>query len=151
MTRRFLYSLAMWLGAIVTASAFLAAKDETLEQLIIRAQAAQGGQQADLCVEVAERELKLTTDFYKDNKPEDGRVTLEKIVEFSDKAHSAAIKSSKRLPRTEIKIRKIVTRLRDLKRNVDVDEQDIVQKAVDQLEDFRTEILKAMFGVKSHD
>jgi hypothetical protein len=151
MKRTILHWLAVSVGAMVIAAPFAAAKDETLEQLIARAEAAQPGHQPDLYVEVAERELKLTTDSYKSNKPEEARVTLDKIVEFSDKAHSAAIKSGKRLPHTEIKIRKVAARLRDLKLNVDVDEQPLVQNAIERLEDFRTEILKAMFGAKSHD
>jgi hypothetical protein len=151
MKRTFVRWLAVLFGAIAIAAPFVAAKEETLEQLIARAEAAQPGHQPDLYVEVAEHELKLTTDSYKNNKPEEARVTLDKVVEFSDKAHSAAIKSGKRLPHTEIKIRKLAARLRDLKLNVDVDEQPLVQNAIDRLEDFRTEILKAMFGAKSHD
>jgi hypothetical protein len=34
---------------------------------------------------------------------------------------------------------------------VDVDDQPLVQASEDKLEDFRTEILKSMFGSKSND
>jgi hypothetical protein len=72
-------------------------------------------------------------------------------VKYADKGHSAAIQSGKRLKHTEIKLRQVALHLRDLKLNVDVDEQPLVQAAVDKLEDYRTEILKAMFGSKSND
>ena len=52
---------------------------------------------------------------------------------------------------TEIKLRQVALHLRDLKFNVDVDDQPLVQAAVDKLEDFRTEILKNMFGSKNND
>ena len=59
------------------------------------------------------------------------------------------LKSGKKLPHTEIKIRRMAARLRDLKQNVDADEQAVVQGAVDKLETFRTDLLKGMFGAKN--
>src|SRR5207244_6561514 len=122
----------------------------TIEQLIARADTAQGGHQPDLYLEVADRELKVTTDSYKANRLEDGRAGLEKIVTYADKAHASAIHSGKRLPHTEIKIRRIATRLRDLKGNVDIDDQPLVQAAVDKLEDFRTDLLRSLFPANTH-
>jgi hypothetical protein len=147
---RFKKSLAALLWVVVLSVAPSAAKDETIEQLIARAEAAQGGRQPDLYLEVADRELKVTTDSYKANRLEDGRAGLEKIVTYADKAHASAIHSGKRLPHTEIRIRRISTRLRDLRLNVDVDDQPLVQTAIDKLEDFRTDILKSLFP-KGHD
>ncbi len=128
-----------------------ARQEDSIEQLIAKADAATGGQQADLCMAVAERELKLSTEAYKANKPEEGRANLDQIVKYSDKGHSAAIQSGKRLKHTEIKLRQIAGHLRDLKYNVEVDDQPVVQAALDKLEDFRTQILKSMFGSKKND
>jgi len=126
-------------------------QEETLPQLMARADAASAGQQADLCMEVAEREVKLALAAYKANKTDEGRDSLEQVVKYADKGHSAAIQSGKRLKHTEIKLRQAALHLRDLKSNVDVDDQPLVQAAVDKLEDYRTEILKSMFGSKSND
>lgn len=139
----------LWIVALAVIPS--GAKDETVEQLIARADSAQPGQQPDLYLEVADRELKTTVDSYKANRPQDGRAALEKIVMYSDKAHASAIHSNKRLPHTEIKIRRISTRLRDLKGNVDVDDQPLVQAAIDKLEDFRTDILRSLFPSNKHD
>jgi hypothetical protein len=136
----------LWLGL----SCF-AKQEETLPQLMTRADASSSGQQADLCMEVAEREVKLVVAAYKADKTDEGRESLQQIVKYADKGHSAAIQSGKRLKHTEIKLRQVALHLRDLKLNVDVDEQPLVQAAVDKLEDYRTEILKAMFGSKSND
>ena len=59
--------------------------------------------------------------------------------------------SDKRLKHTEIKIRGISNKLRDLKLNVDIDDQPGVQAAIDRLEGFRTELLHSMFGSKNND
>jgi hypothetical protein len=128
-----------------------ARQEETLPQLMARADAASSGQQADLCMEVAEREVKLALAAYKANNIDEGRDSLQQIVKYADKGHSAAIQSGKRLKHTEIKLRQAALHLRDLKFNVDVDDQPLVQAAVDKLEDYRTEILKKMFGSKSDD
>jgi DNA repair photolyase len=126
-------------------------RDETIEQLIARAEAAPLQQQSDLFLEVAERELKLATEAFKADKREEGRTALEQIVKYSDKAHSAAIASRKRVKHTEIKLRQISGRLRDIKMNVDFDDQAQVQATIGKLEDFRSELLKSMFGPKNNN
>jgi hypothetical protein len=100
---------------------------------------------------VAERELKMTLDAYKTGQSEQARPSLKAAVDYADKARAAALGSGKRLKHTEIKMRQMALRLRDLKSNVDVDDQALVQAAVDRLEDFRTQLLKSMFGSKSND
>jgi DNA repair photolyase len=126
-------------------------RDETIEQLIARAEAAPRQQQSDLFLEVAERELKLATEAFKADKREEGRTALDQIVKYSDKAHSASIASRKRIKHTEIKLRQISGRLRDIKMNVDFDDQAQVQATIGKLEDFRSELLKSMFGSKNND
>jgi len=134
---------------ILVASAVSFSTDqETLDQLIARANAAQPGQQPDLFLEVADREVKFAIESYKANKPEDGSAALQQVVNYADKAHSLVLQSGKKLPHTEIKIRRMSRSLRDLKQNVEADDQSGVQAAVDKLESFRSELLKAMFGAK---
>jgi hypothetical protein len=133
---------------LLAACLLLHGRDESLEQLITKASSAPEGQQADLCIKVADRELKLTLDAYKANKLEDARSSLQQIVNYSDKAHSTAIHSRKSVKHVEIRIRRFSERLRDLKSNVDADDQPIIQAAIDKLEAFRSELLKSMFGSK---
>src|SRR6266567_846445 len=111
-----------WVGSvllflIVAGLVAFGVEQETLDQLIARANAASPSQQP--------------------------------TVKFADEAHAMVLKSGKKLPHTEIKIRRMAAHLRDLKQNVDADEQAGVQSAVDKLEAFRTDLLKAMFGSKN--
>ncbi len=128
-----------------------ARKEESIEQLIARADAARPDQQADLYMQVADRELKAVLEASKASQWDQFLTALQQTVKYSDSAHSAALHTDKHLKRTEIKIREISNRLRDLKLNVDLDEQPAVQAAVDRLEGFRTELLHSMFGSKSND
>jgi hypothetical protein len=137
--------------SVLSASLCFAREEDSLQQLMAKADAATGKQQSDLCMEVAEREVKLAVAAYKADKIDEGRESLQQIVKYADKGHTAALQSGKQLKHTEIKLRQIAGRLRDLKSNVDVDDQPLVQAAVDKLEDFRTEILKSMFGSKKND
>jgi predicted HTH domain antitoxin len=137
---------------VFSASLFsLARQEDTVPQLMAKADAASAGQQADLCMEVAEREVKVAVEAFKANKIDEGRDSLQQIVKYADKGHSAAMQSGKRLKHTEIKLRQVALRLRDLKSNLEVDDQPLAQATVDKLEDFRTEILKSMFGPKKND
>jgi predicted HTH domain antitoxin len=137
---------------VFSASLFsLARQEDTVPQLMAKADAASAGQQADLCMEVAEREVKVAVEAFKANKIDEGRDSLQQIVKYADKGHSAAMQSGKRLKHTEIKLRQVALRLRDLKSNLEVDDQPLAQATVDKLEDFRTEILKSMFGSKNND
>lgn len=134
----------------VIAGLALAKKEETLEQLAARADSAHVDQQPNLCMEVAERALKEGTDAYNSNQYVQFRTSLQQVVTYSDKARSAAMTSKKHVKGTEIKIRKISERLRDLKLNVSYDDEATVQAAIDKLESYRTELLKSMFA-KSND
>ena len=136
---------------LLVAATAVHGREETTEELIARADAARPDQQPDLYMQVAQRELKSATEAYKSDKMEDFQAAVQQIVKYSDSAHSAAMHSGKHLKNTEIKIREIAIRLRDVKLNVDIDNQAAVQAAIDRLEGFRTELLHSMFGSKSND
>lgn len=133
------------LGCVAT----FARKPETLQELLARAEAAKTDQQPKLYMDAAERQHKAAADALKANRQDEFQADLKDIVEYCDKAHAAAIKSKKHVKDTEIRIRRISGHLKEMKLDADVDTQPTVQKAVDQLEHFRTELLLSMFGGKA--
>jgi len=68
------------------------------------------------------------------------------VVEYSDKASSAAIQTGKKLKNTEIAVRRMAAKLRDIKRSLAFEDQSPVQVAIDRLETLRTQLLAKMFG-----
>jgi hypothetical protein len=138
---------AVALVLLVLTALSLGKKEETLEQLIARADAARPEQQPDLYVEIAERQMKALTEASKGERWDEFRPELEQVVKYCERAQATAIQSKKKVKRTEIKIRQMSQRLRDVKLNVDADDQPSVQSAVDKLEHFRAELFKAMFGL----
>ena len=68
------------------------------------------------------------------------------MVLFSQKARDAAVRSDRKLKSTEIAIRKMAAKLRDIKRTVIFEDQVPLQAAADRLESFRTDLQTKMFG-----
>jgi soluble cytochrome b562 len=136
------------IAAILLATSFLAfaSKQETLQQLIDRAESAKVEDRPALCVEIAERQLKSADELYTAGKVDDARTAVKDVVTYSEKAHDAAIGSGKRVKNTEIDFRKMAAKLRDIKRSLNFDDQAPVQAASDRLESLRTDLLSHMFG-----
>ena len=146
---KYVGAVALVLLAVAVASS--GKREETLEQLIARADAARPDQQPDLYVEIAERQMKSLLDASHDERWAEFRVTLQDVIKYCDRAQVTAIQSKKKVKRTEIKIRQISVRLRNMKFDVDADDQPSVQAAVDKLEHFRAELFKSMFSMGDKD
>jgi hypothetical protein len=134
--------------AILLATSLLAFafKQETLQEMIARADAARLEDRPALYVEIAERQLKSADQLYTAGKLDDAQTALADVVTYSEKAHDTSIQSGKRLKNTEIDFRKMAAKLRDIKRNLNFDDQAPVQAAADRLENLRTDLLSHMFG-----
>jgi hypothetical protein len=125
-------------------------KNESLEQLIARVESARIEDRPALCTEIAQRELDSAGQLYQAGKPEEARVAVENVVKYSDEARDASIRTGKRLKDTEIAMRKMAARLRDIRRNLAFEDQAPVAAAADRLEQMRTELLSHMFGKKEN-
>src|SRR5215469_8954070 len=99
--RKYLAALTLFFLAL-TPSLF-AKKDEPLDQLIARANAANLDHQADLFAEVAEREMAAAVEAFKADQSDKFRDDLQQVVSYSDHAQAAAIHSKKHIKRTEIR------------------------------------------------
>src|SRR5271170_3427776 len=131
---------------VATSLVAFAYKTETLQELIARADAARIDDQPALYVEIAERQLKSADELYTAGKVDDAQAAVTDVVTYSQKAHDAAIQSGKKLKNTEIELRKMAAKLRDIKRSLNFDDQAPLQTAADRLENLRTDLLSRMFG-----
>ena len=134
--------------ALVSSVCLSAEKEDTLDQLIARAEKAHPDDQPALYVQVAEHQLKAANDFYTEGKNVDGESAIGDVSTYAGKAHDVVLKHPKKMKQTEISLRKIAERLRDMKRTLSFEDQAPVQKAADQLESLRTDLQKHMFGGK---
>jgi competence protein ComGC len=123
-----------------------AAKEESVQQLVDRASSARVEDQPALYSAAAEKQLKSADQLYTAGKVDEARAAVTDVVEYSDKASSAAIQTGKKLKNTEIAVRRMAAKLRDIKRSLAFEDQSPVQVAIDRLEVLRTQLLTKMFG-----
>jgi hypothetical protein len=131
---------------VILSALSFAGKEQSLDQLIARAQSARIQDQPGLYIDLAQRELRSADQLYIAGKPDEAHAAVTDLVSFADKAQEAAKTSGKRVKNSEIALRKMALKLRDIKRTQSADEQDALQKAADHLEDLRTDLLSNMFG-----
>lgn len=124
----------------------LLAKEETVQQLVERASSARVEDQPALYSSAAEKLLRSADELYTAGKVDQARAAVSDLVTYSDKASSAAIESGKKLKNTEISVRRMAAKLRDIKRSLAFEDQAPVQSAIDRLESLRTQLLAKMFG-----
>src|SRR5271169_3607300 len=138
--------LALTMILLALAAAFGAAKDETLEELKARVDRAHTVDRAELCIRIAQYQLRNADKLYSDGKVEEARAGVDDIVTYSEKARDAATQTKKHLKNTEIDVRKIADKLRDIKRTLAFEDQPPVEQAIRRLEDVRTTLLQEMFA-----
>ena len=140
--------ISILLLTVLFAPAGLAGTEETLEQLIARAEAAHPQDRGGLYLQIARRQADVADKFYEGGNIEAGSSAVADVVKYCGKASDTAIRSGKRLKDTEIALRKMAESFRDLKHNLAFEDQAPVQQAIDRMEKMRTELLAAMFGKK---
>jgi hypothetical protein len=140
--------LALCLCLLALSSAYCAAADETIAELKARADHARPEERSDLCVRVAQHQLRNADKLYDEGHVDEARAAIEDVVTYSEKARDAAIQSNKHLKNVEIDARKMAEKLRDLKRTLAVEDQPPVEQAIRRLEDVRTALLNEMFSKK---
>jgi hypothetical protein len=138
------FALTMLLLALATA--YGAAKEETVDELKKRVESARPEDRSELCIRIAQHQLRNADKFYIDGKIEEARAAVDDIVTYSEKARDAALQTKKRLKNVEIDVRKIAEKLRDVKRTLAFEDQPPVEQAIRRLEDVRTTLLKEMFA-----
>ena len=131
---------------LALAFAYGSAKDETVDELKARVESARPEDRPNLCIRIAQQQLRNADKLYNDGKVEEARAAVEDIVTYSEKARDAATQTKKHLKNVEIEVRKIADKLRDIKRTLAFDDQPPVDQAIRRLEDIRTALLKEMFA-----
>src|SRR5579862_3659633 len=131
--------VAVMLAACALAAVAFEPKDGTLDQLIARAEAARPEDRPVLDLEIARQKAESADQFYHAGNADAGNAALQDVVNFSHKASQASIETGKRLKNTEIGLRKMVEKFRDLKRSVAFEDQAPIQQTMDELEKMRSE------------
>jgi hypothetical protein len=131
------------------ASAGAASQPETLDDLKQRASAAKLGDQPRLFLDIAERQLHAATEAYKQDKVADGRVEVEEVTSYCEKAAASAITSRRYLKQAEIRMRDMIRTLEAISHTVAFEDRAPLQTAIERIEKARSNSLSALFAAKS--
>ena len=122
------------------------AQEDSAAQLAARAESAPPDQQIELYLKAAHQQLKDADSLYQQGKTEEASNDVRQIIEYADKATDTAVRTGKKLKNAEIELRKIATRLNDIRHSLSFDDQAPVKTAAEHLEELRTKLLARMFS-----
>ena len=131
---------------VIASIAAFARKEDSIDQLKARIDTASPEQRVGLCLEIAERQLSAADKLYNDGNIDQARAAVGDVVAYSEKARDTATQTGKKLKNAEISVRKMATKLRDMKRTLNFEDQPPVQEAIDHLERVRSDLLARMFS-----
>ena len=136
--------LCCTLTVCIPAQAFAA--EQSLEDLKKRAAEAKLDDQPNLVAEAARRELAVVDERVNAGKGGEAIEYLGEAVNDAILASDAAVKASKRQKETEISIRKMIHHMKDVQRQMSLDDSQVMQRAIDRMEKLRTQLLGSMFS-----
>jgi len=126
----------------------LAAVEETLDGLKSRLASAAPDDRPDVCIRIAQFQLRAADKLYKDNHFDEARAAIDDVVTYAEQARDALVQNPRHIKNIEIDTRKMSERLTDIKRTLSVEDQPPLDDAVRRLEQIRTLLLKEMFAKK---
>lgn len=119
---------------------------ETLAGLKAKADAAHGGEQAKLCLEYARLQLEGANSLFTDGQVDKAQAEIREVVDYSRKGADAASSSGKQLKETEIRLRKLVERMHDIRESLAFEDRPPVHQAQDEIEQIRSDLMVRMWG-----
>jgi len=123
----------------------------SVEGLKEEADRAEGGHQAKLCSELAQYLVGVADQQFTQGNTEQGQAIVQDILKYAQKARDAAIKSHDQMKQTEIRLRETQRRVESLKRTLSVDDRPPLDEVERKIEQFRQDLLNAMFGPRKKD
>jgi hypothetical protein len=132
-------------GCLLLCAVSFWAKEETLDELKAHFENARPEDRVELGIRIAQKQLLNADRMYLEGKVDAAREAVEDIVNYARRAADVAVKTKKRLKNTEIDVRRISDKLRDIKRTLAFEDQAPVDAAIHHLEELRTSLLSAMF------
>ena len=112
------------------------------------AEAAHEGHRAKLFVDLAHAEMEAADKAFTDGNVELGHKLASAAATDADESGKAAVDSGKRLKDTEIDLRRLQMRTRDIGQSLAFEDRPPIEKIVQRIELMREAILDRMFGGK---
>jgi flagellin-specific chaperone FliS len=125
---------------------FAQSSPDRLAQLKAKAAAANPSEQEKLFLEIARAEFGEAKNAYAAGNAQQAQLALSDLESYARRASQLALEHRKRIKNTEIELRKISDRLKNLKPTLNVEDRAPVQQAIDTIEKLRTDLMSKMFS-----
>ena len=134
---------------LILSGVLACAGQQPAPDLKAKADAAQGSERIGLSLEYAHRELEHANSLYSQGDLEKAETAIAEVMTYAQRAADASTAANKRVKQTEIDLRKLEHRMRDIGQSLNVDDRPPVEKAVQDLEQVRANLLAKMFGERA--
>jgi hypothetical protein len=138
----------LYIVIVVSLSLSALAEKKTVDQLKAEAEKSNGGHQAELYAELAERLVDVADQQFTAGDSAKGQNTVQDILASATRAHYVAVSSRKKLKQVEIHLREAQRRLENMRRTLAAVDRPPVQDVEKKLADFRQDLLNVMFAPK---
>ena len=135
--------------AALLSSVLVSATQPPSADLKAKADAAQGSERIGPSLEYAHQELEYANTLYTNGDVEKGEAAVNESLTYAKRAADASASTNKKLKQTEIDLRKLQHRMRDIGQSLNIDDRPPLEKAVQELEQIRADLLAKMFGEKA--
>jgi len=122
-----------------------------LEKLKADAEKAQGGQQAKIYAQLADKLVAVADQQFTSANSVQGLATVQDILQYASKAHDIALRTHDDRKQVEILLRLTQRHLEDMKRTLAAEDRPAVDEVEKKIAQFRQELLDSMFGPKKKD
>jgi hypothetical protein len=128
-----------------------ASAQNELDKLKADAEKAQGGQQAKIYAQLAERLVGLADQQFTAGNSVQGHATVQDILQYASKAHDVALRTHDDRKQVEILLRQTQRHLEDVKRTLAAEDRPALEEVEKKLAQLRQDLLDSMFAPKKKD
>lgn len=121
---------------------------KSIDQLKTEAEKSNGGHQAELYAELAERLVDVADQQFTSGDSVKGQSTVQDILANATRAHDVAVSSRKKLKQVEIHLREAQRQLENVRRTLAAVDRPPLEGVEKKLADYRQDLLNVMFAPK---
>jgi len=145
---KFRVAIPLLLAVVMVACVRASAEPDkpSREQLLARADVAQGEKCAELCIDAAQNLVEYSNELFTNGEVDKAQTAMQDAAKYARKATDGSIQANKRQKKTEIALRKLAKRMRDINQTLAIDDRAEVEKAIANVEKMRTDLLMSLFS-----
>lgn len=116
------------------------------ERLKAAAETTTGEACTEVCLDAAKKLTELSNQNFTDGQVDAAQANMRDAGKYAEKAGQESIKSRKRQKQTEINLRRLTKRMKDIVQTLNFEDRPPIEKIISGVETVRSELLSNMFG-----